>query len=119
MTVKEIATKLAKYCEDEDYLSAQKTLYADDVESIEPEDNPGYDKETKGIKKVNEKIEKFTSSIEKSYGTKVSEPLIAGNSFTFKLDMDIKMKGQDRMTMSELCVYTVKDEKIIKEEFFW
>ncbi|MEO5942497.1 MAG: SnoaL-like domain-containing protein [Ferruginibacter sp.] len=119
MTVNEIATKLVKYCESEDYLTAQKELYSDDVISIEPEDSHGYDKETKGLKAVNEKIQKFVDSIETSYGSKASVPVIAGNSFSFKLDMDIKMKGQERNTMSELCVFTIKDEKIIKEEFFW
>ena len=119
MTTKEIAAKLAKYCERGDFVAAQKELYADDVISIEPEDNPGFDKETKGLKNVNDKIEKFMSSVEESYGNKVHDTIIAGNSFAFVLDMDIKMKGQDRMTMSEICVYTIKDEKIIQEEFFW
>jgi hypothetical protein len=28
------------------------------------------------------------------------------------------MKGQGRMNMGELCVYRVKDGKIVSEEFF-
>jgi hypothetical protein len=33
------------------------------------------------------------------------------------MTMDVTMKGQARMNMSELCVYDVKDDKIISEEF--
>lgn len=119
MTIKEIATKLADYCKKEDYITAQNELYADDAISIEPEATNGFDKETKGLKELNKKITMFTSGIEESYGTKVSEPVVAGNSFALTLDMDIKMKGQERHTMSEVCVYTVKDGKIISEQFFW
>ena len=119
MTIKEIAEKLAKYCEKNDYVTAQKELYAENIISIEPDESAGFDKETKGLKNVNEKITKFMSGVEESYGTKVHNTIFAGNSFAFVLDMDIKMKGQERMTMSEICVYTVKDEKIIQEEFFW
>jgi limonene-1,2-epoxide hydrolase len=31
--------------------------------------------------------------------------------------LDVTMKGQGRMDMSELCVYDVKDGKIISEQF--
>ena len=119
MTVKEIATKLAEYCRKEDYMTAQKELYADDVVSIEPEESEAFAKETKGLKAVNEKVQKFNDMIEESYGNTVSEPIIAGNSFAFIAEMDIKMKGQERSKMAEVAVYTVKDGKVVKEEFFW
>jgi hypothetical protein len=32
--------------------------------------------------------------------------------------LDMTMKGQGRMDMAELCVYQVKDGKIISEQFF-
>jgi hypothetical protein len=31
--------------------------------------------------------------------------------------LDVTMKGQGRMDMKEVCVYDVKDGKIIREEF--
>jgi len=48
---------------------------------------------------------------------KMSDPIIAGNSFACTLHMDMTMKGKGRMDMSELCVYKVKDGKVISEEF--
>jgi hypothetical protein len=32
--------------------------------------------------------------------------------------MDVTMKGQGRMQMTELCVYVVKDGKIVSEQFY-
>ena len=52
------------------------------------------------------------------HSTKVSEPLVAGNSIALTLTMDVTMKGRPRETISELCVYEVKNGKIIKEQFF-
>ena len=118
MTVEQIASRLADLCREEKFDVAQKELYADDAVSIEPNEVPGFDKETKGLKALIEKDKKFRAMVEARYGTTVSAPLIVGNVFTFILTMDIKLKGQDRMTMSELCVYQVKDGKIISEQFF-
>ncbi len=57
-------------------------------------------------------------SEERPDGIETSEPLVAGNSIAFTLAMDITMKGQGRMKAPELCVYEVKDGKIIREQFF-
>jgi hypothetical protein len=43
---------------------------------------------------------------------------VAGNAIAFVLDMDVTMKGKDRANLTELCVYQVKDGKIVSEEFF-
>jgi hypothetical protein len=32
--------------------------------------------------------------------------------------MDVTLKGMGRQHMAELCVYEVKDGKVIKEQFF-
>jgi hypothetical protein len=52
------------------------------------------------------------------HSIEVSEPIVATNSFAFIITMDVTMKGQERMKMPELCVYLVKDGKIISEQFF-
>jgi hypothetical protein len=118
MTVEQIADRLADYCRNEQFSLAQAELYADEAVSIEPFEVPGFEKETKGLSALMEKDRKFSSMVESRYGTTVSEPLIAGNSFSFVLTMDIKIKGMDRQQMKEICVYTVKDGKIISEQFF-
>lgn len=118
MTVEQVATRLADYCRNEQFTQALKELYAENAVSIELFEFPGFDKETKGLKAMMEKDKKFSAMVESRYGTTVSEPLIAGNSFAFVLTMDMKMKGRDRERLIELCVYTVEDGKIISEQFF-
>jgi hypothetical protein len=118
MTVEQIASRLADLCREEKFDIAHKELYATDAVSIEPYDTPGFEKETKGLNAMMEKDRKFRSMVEARYGTTVSTPLIVGNVFVFVLTMDIQLKGQERVTMNELCVYHVKDGKIISEQFF-
>ena len=101
-----------------EFETAQKELFADDAISTEPYGTPEFEKETKGLKSILEKGQKFDKMVEETYGLSVSEPLVTGNSFAFALTMDMAMKGRKRERMQELCVYTVKDGKIISEQFF-
>ncbi|WP_300600718.1 SnoaL-like domain-containing protein [Niabella sp.] len=118
MTVAQMAARLAEFCRNEQFSQAQKELYAEDAVSIEPVEIPGFEKETRGLRALMEKDKKFSAMVEARYGTTVSEPLIAGNAFSFVLTMDLKMKGGSREQLQELCVYTVRDGKIISEQFF-
>lgn len=118
MTTQQIATRLAELCRLGQFETAQKELYADDVISIEPYETPEFAKETKGLDAIIEKGRKFESMVEEMHGGGLSEPVVADNSFAFVMDMDVTMKGKGRMKMSELCVYQVKDGKIISEQFF-
>ena len=118
MTTKEIANRLVKLCREGEFETAQKELFADNAISIESEASPAFEKETKGLKNIIEKGHKFTSMTEQVHGITVSEPLIEGNSIAIDLNMDITMKGQKRAPMGELCVYKVKDGKIVSEHFF-
>jgi hypothetical protein len=118
MTVEQIASRLAEYCRKEQFSLAQKELYAKDAVSIEPYAIPGFEQETRGLEALMEKDRKFSSMVESRYGTAVSTPMIAGNVFAFVLTMDLKLKGRDREKMTELCVYHVKEGKIISEQFF-
>jgi hypothetical protein len=113
MTVEQVALRLAEYCRKEEFSLAQKELYANDVVSIEPYDIPGFEKETRGLAALMEKDRKSRAMVEARYGTTVSAPIIAGNVFAFVLTMDLKINGRDRETMTELCVYHVKEDKII------
>ncbi|HXO74218.1 MAG TPA: SnoaL-like domain-containing protein [Puia sp.] len=118
MTTQEIASRLAELCSKGDYATAQNELYAEDAVSIEPHGTPEFEKETKGLDAIKEKAKKWESMVEEAHGVKVSEPLVTGNSFAVTMAMDITMKGQGRMNMTELCVYNVKDGKIVSEQFF-
>ena len=117
MKTKEIAEKLVALCREAKWETAQKELFASDVVSIEPEASPASAKETKGLDAILEKGRKFSAMIEETHSLAVSDPLIASNSFACTMSLDVTMKGQGRMNMSELCVYQVKDGKIVSEQF--
>lgn len=118
MTTQEIATRLADLCREGKFEEAYKELFADDAVSIEPEAMGPFQKETKGLGNMLKKAETFGEMVEEMHGITTSGPIVAGNSFALKLDLDATMKGRGRSTMSEICLYHVKDGKVISEEFF-
>lgn len=117
MTTKQIADRLVALCRTADYETAQKELYARDAISIEPFATPNFEKETRGLDAIIEKGHKFTAMVEQMHANEVSDPIVAGNSFACTMRLDVTMKGQGRMDMRELCVYDVKDGKIVSEQF--
>jgi SnoaL-like domain len=118
MTTKEIANKLKKHCEKGDFAGAQRELFSKDAISIEPMASQGFEKETKGLDAIIKKGEKWNDMVLKTHSFEVSEPIVAGNTFSLSMRMDVTTKDKGRMDMTELCVYHVKDGKIISEQFF-
>jgi hypothetical protein len=105
-------------CREQKWEDAQKELYAADVVSIEPHATPGFSKEVKGLPAILEKGKAFVGMVETTHSIAVSDPIVAGSAFACTMRIDMTMKGQGRMDMAELCVYEVKDGKIVSERFF-
>ncbi len=118
MTINEIAERLTSLCREGDFETAQKELYAADVVSIEPEAGGGFEKESHGLDAIIEKGKKWYSMVSVVHEIEVSEPVVARHSFAVTMRINSTMKDKKRMDMSELCVYHVKDGKIISEQFF-
>jgi len=118
MSTQQIASRLAELCSQGQFEAAQKELFASNAVSIEPHESPGFAKETKGLPAILEKGHKWEAQIEKVHGCTASKPLVAGNAIAMTLAMDVTMKGQGRMKIEEVCVYEVKDDKIVSEQFF-
>jgi len=117
MTTKEIANRLVKLCREGEFEKAQSELFAQDAISIEPQSTPDFAKETKGLKAIKEKGEKWMNMVQETHEMEVSEPIVSDNSFACTMHMHVTMKQRGEMDMTELCVYEVKDGKIVKEEF--
>jgi len=118
MTTKEVANRLVELCRKGDFESAQSELFADDALSIEPYSTPDFEKETKGKKAIKEKGEKWNAMVDTMHAMEISDAVVATNSFAVTMRMHVTMKEKGEMDMTELCVYQVKDGKIISEEFF-
>lgn len=119
MNTQEIANQLVSYCRKGDWASAYNNLYAKEIKSIEPYASPVFDKETIGLEAVVIKAQKFDSMIEKLHSIEVSEPLVSGNHIAFTITMDADRKNIGRVVLPELCLYTLSQGKIVKEEFFY
>lgn len=118
MSTNEIAIKLAELCRQGKWEEAQKELFAEDAVSIEPHASPAFEKETKGLKAIVEKGHKFQGMLQELHKIDVTEPIVAADAIAFKLVMDVTMKERPKETWKEICVYQVKDGKIISEQFF-
>jgi len=118
MTTVEIANRLVELCKSGDFEAAQKELFADDAVSIEPHASPAFEKETHGLDAILEKGKKWGGMVQEMHDMKVSDPLAAENSFALTMTMSVTMKDGNRMDMTELCIYHVKDGKIVSEQFF-
>lgn len=118
MNTQQIADRLVELCRRGDFETAQNELYAPDAVSIEQEATPAFEKETRGMEAIKEKGDKWNAMVEEMKGITVSEPLVAPNSFACTMQMNLVMKGRGPMDIKELCVYEVKDGKVISEAFY-
>jgi hypothetical protein len=117
MTTNEIAERLVALCRQGQFENAHSELFATDATSIEPYGTPTFARETKGLNAILEKGHRFTAMIEQVHSVVVSDPLVAGSSFACAMQLDLTIKGHGRINMHELCIYVVKDGKIISEQF--
>jgi hypothetical protein len=118
MTTNQIASRLVELCRQGQFETAQKELFAKDAMSIEPNASPAFDKETKGLNATMEKGKKWENMVESMNKLEVSEPMVASNSFACTMHMDVTMKNKEHWDMTELCTYTIRDGKIVTEQFF-
>jgi hypothetical protein len=97
-----------------------RTMYSPDIVSVE-----GDGAETAGQAAVITKSEKWVE-VNTFHGETVRGPFFSGGSESssgqfavfFTLDITRKASGQ-RLTLEEVALYTVKNDKITREQFFY
>ena len=117
MTTQQVANRLVELCRQGQIPQAMEELYAEDIISIEPPHAPT--KTAHGKKAVSEKGALFASMIQERHGGSFSDPLVCGRYFSAAMTLDATFKGQGRMQFEEICVYEVKEGKIVSEQFFF
>lgn len=115
--MREIADRLVALCRKGDFETAQKELFSSDAVSIEPYATSRFEKEARGLNAIFEKGRKFERLVEAMHTLEVSEPIVADHSFACTMRMDATFQGKGRVDMRELCVYEVKNGKIVSEQF--
>jgi ketosteroid isomerase-like protein len=117
MSTQEVANKLVELCRQGQNMQAMETLYAENIESFE---QPGAPNEhLRGLDAVKQKSQQWYENVEEFHGAEVSDPVVAGNHFSVAMKNDITFKKEGRMAIEEVCVYEVKDGKIVRERFFY
>ncbi len=117
MNTKDVANKWAQMCREGKNLECVEELYADNVVSKEI---PGWANEvTNGKQHVWNKNKVWLDSVEEYHTGEISDPVVAGNHFSTKMNFDVTFKEHGRMQMEELAVFEVKDGKIVSEQFFY
>jgi len=119
-TANDIGKKLVALCKEGRNEEAAKTLYAEDIESVEAAARPGGDRTAKGLAAVLAKGA-WWSENHTVHSAEVHGPYPHGDDrFAVRFVYDITNKPSDkRMTLDEVAVFHVASGKVVREEFFY
>lgn len=118
----EVGKKLVELCRQGKSMEAIQTLYAPNIVSIEAMAGPSMPARMEGLAAIKGKAEWWEKNHEVHSG-QADGPWPHGDRFIvhFKYDVTAKagpMAGK-RMLLDEAALYTVKDGKVVQEEFFY
>ena len=117
MNTQEVANKVVELTRKQAWREAIDSLYAKDIVSVEARAMEGGSFESRGIEAVRGKTDWWEKNME-VHSLKVGGPFVAHDRFVVRYDVDVTDKNsKERMQISEVGVYTVKDGKIVREEF--
>lgn len=117
MTTQQVANRLVELCRKGEIFQAQEELYGDNILCLEPAHSQT--PRTQGKEAVLAKGKIFASMIEERHDGFFSDPLVNGRYFSVACMLDATLKGMGRQKLEEICIYEVKDGKIIYEQFFY
>jgi predicted ribonuclease toxin of YeeF-YezG toxin-antitoxin module len=119
MSLQSVGEKFVELCRQGKNFDVMRTMYSPDIVSVE-----GDGAETAGQAAVIRKSEKWVE-VNDFHGETVHGPFFSGGSESsgqfavfFTLDITRKATGK-RLTLEEVGLYTVKNDKITREQFFY
>ena len=116
-STKEIAEKVVELVRKQAWHEALDTPYDKDIVSVEAYPGANGSPETRGADGVRGKIDWWVKAME-IHSFKADGPFVGHDRFVVQYDADITEKSSnERRQISEVGVYTVKDGKIVREEF--
>lgn len=116
MSTQKMAERFTQLCRAGQFEAAGKQFWSDDVVSLEP--MSGEWARTQG-RKAAEAKGKWWSENNEAHSVKVEGPFLHGDQFALRFEMELTPKGKARTTMTEIGLYTVKNDKIIEERFLF
>lgn len=117
MSITQVANGLAALVREGKFSEATDRYYSDDIVSIEA--MGGEDRIARGRVAIDAKGEYWEANHE-VHGIEVSGPFVNGDEFALFMRIDMTYKPtNNRSPLEEVAVYTVKDDKIVHERFFY
>jgi hypothetical protein len=116
-TTKEVANRLVALCRIGQILEAQEELYGNEISSYEPAHTNV--PPIIGKPAVLAKGKQFAESIVERHGGHFGDPIVAGDFFSITCSIDATFKDKGRMKIDEICVFQVKEGKVVFEQFFY
>jgi len=118
-TTTAIAEELVSLCRAGRNLDAINSFYSPDIVSVESMGNEAMPREVKGIDAIRGK-QKWWADNNEVHASTVDGPFVGEDKFAVYYSYDVTFKPTDkRNTMEEMALYTVKDGKIVREQFFY
>ena len=115
MNTQELAKAFTDMCAKGELEAAGKKFWSDDIVSREP--MTGDMAELKGRKAVEGKTQWWNANHE-VHDLKVEGPYVHGDQFVVRFKLDVTPKGQKRIHLDEVGLYTVRNNRIVEESFF-
>jgi len=121
MTTQEIADRYYELAQQGEWMQIQNELHDENVVSQEPEHVAlrGQPVITKGREALKAKGDASRQMIETLHSQFCGKPVVGGNFFSLVLKRDVTFKNRPRTQLEEICVFTVNNNKIVAEQFFY
>ncbi len=118
-TTFEIAKKYFELCQKHQNHIALETLFSTDAVSVEAAAMPGANAETRGLPAIMAKGKTWMDNHE-IHKSSMEGPWPHGDRFIVRFTYDVTNKPSGRrIQMDETALFTVANDKIVREEFFY
>lgn len=119
MTTKDIAKKYVELCGAHQNHQALETLFSKDAVSIEAGAPPGGKAESHGLEALMAKGKQWVENHD-VHSSKIEGPWPNGDRFIVRFSYEVTNKpSKRRFKMEEAALFTVENDKIVREEFFY
>lgn len=119
MSIREIAEDLVRLCREGKNVEAIQKHYHEDAISLEPIAPPDGSRESVGRDAILGKNQWWLEN-HGIHGGEIRGPFVDTDQFAlyFRFDVTYRPTGQRRQ-MTEMGLYTVENDKVVREEFFY
>jgi ketosteroid isomerase-like protein len=118
MDVRELAADYAAMVKNGQMDEAAMKYWSDDIVTEEAMEGGPYAAVTRGKTEAVAKAEAWYANTE-VHAMTADGPYVHGDIFLLRIDLDATPKGGERMRMTEVVEYQVRDGKVVRERYFY